>query len=176
MQKPEIATLGGGCFWCLDAVYRRMRGVISVESGYMGGSVPNPSYEAVCTGRTGHIEVVRVAFDAGVLSYREILEVFFGIHDPTTRDRQGNDVGEQYRSVIFYHSEAQRETAEQVIRELQPAFSEPIVTEVRAAEPFYSAGQYHQDYFERNPNAGYCAYVVAPKVRKFCEKFADKLK
>ncbi|MFB3826453.1 MAG: peptide-methionine (S)-S-oxide reductase MsrA [Bryobacteraceae bacterium] len=176
MEPREIATLGGGCFWCLDAVYRRLRGMISVEAGYTGGSLPHPSYEQVCTGRTGHIEVVRLAFDPGALTYRAVLEVFFAIHDPTTRDRQGNDAGEQYRSVIFHHSEPQRETAEQIIRELQPGFRDPIVTEVRPAGPFYPAEDYHQNYFERNPNAGYCAWVVAPKVRKFREKFAAMLK
>lgn len=174
----EIATLGGGCFWCLEAVYDRMEGVLDVQSGYMGGNVPNPSYSAVCSGTTGHAEVVQVAFDPAVTPYREILEVFFTIHDPTTRDRQGNDAGPQYRSVIFYHSESQRETAESVIRDLevQNLWGRPIVTEVREAATFYPAEDYHQEYFANNPAQPYCMFVVEPKVRKFREKFAAKLK
>ena len=169
MPTQETATLGGGCFWCLEAVYDQMEGVISVESGYMGGHVANPDYRAVCTGTTGHVEVVQVTFDPAVTSYREILEVFFAIHDPTSLDRQGNDSGPQYRSVIFYHSESQRETAEEMIEE-------PMVTEVRPATTFYVAEDYHQDYFQNNPRQPYCAYVVAPKVKKFREKFAAKMK
>src|SRR5262249_24754234 len=155
--------------WCLEAVYDEMAGVVSVESGYMGGHVANPSYEAVCSGRTGHVEVARVTFDPEQTSYREILEVFFTIHDPTTRDRQGNDVGTQYRSVIFYHDERQRSVAEEFIRELEAeeVFGAPIVTEVRPTETFYPAEGYHQEYFRRNPQQPYCAYIVAPKVRKF---------
>ena len=168
----ETATLGGGCFWCLEAVYDEMKGVLSVESGYMGGHVENPTYQAVCTGRTGHIEVVRVTFDPAVATYREILEVFFDIHDPTSRDRQGNDVGQQYRSVIFTHSDTQKAVAEEMIRELGPA----VVTEVRPAETFYQAEDYHQEYFRKNPDQGYCAYVVAPKVKKFRTHFGEKLK
>ena len=168
----ETATLGGGCFWCLEAVYDEMKGVLSVESGYMGGHVENPTYQAVCSGRTGHIEVVRVTFDPAVATYREILEVFFDIHDPTSRDRQGNDVGQQYRSVIFTHSDTQKAVAEEMIRELGPA----VVTEVRPAETFYQAEDYHQEYFRKNPNQGYCAYVVAPKVKKFRAHFGEKLK
>ena len=177
-MAKEIATLGGGCFWCLEAVYDRMEGVLDVQSGYMGGQVPNPSYRAVCSGTTGHAEVVQVAFDPAITPYREILEVFFTIHDPTTRDRQGNDVGTQYRSVIFYHSESQRETAESVIRELeeQNLWGRPIVTEVREASTFYPAEDYHQEYFANNPAQPYCTFVVEPKVRKFREKFAAKLK
>jgi peptide-methionine (S)-S-oxide reductase len=174
----EIATLGGGCFWCLEAVYREMDGVVSVESGYMGGHVPNPDYRAVCSGLTGHIEVVRVTFNPGAASYREILEVFFAIHDPTSRDRQGNDVGEQYRSVIFYHDEGQRAAAAETIRELgaEGIWPAPIVTELRPAETFYHAEDYHREYFQNNPQQPYCAYVVAPKVRKFREKFAARLR
>ena len=171
----EIATLGGGCFWCLEAVYDEMKGVVSVESGYMGGRRPNPTYEQVCTGVSGHIEVVRVTFDTDLVSYRDVLDVFFAIHDPTTRDRQGNDVGEQYRSVIFYHSDEQKQAAEEAIREAAATFRDPIVTELRPAETFWIAEDYHQEYFARNPNAGYCAYVVAPKVSKFRKQFAGRL-
>jgi|SRR5581483_1549186 len=169
----ETATLGGGCFWCLEAVYDEMAGVLSVESGYMGGHVPNPTYREVCTGTTGHVEVVQVVFDPDVISFRDILDVFFTIHDPTTPDRQGNDVGPQYRSVIFYHSEAQRAAAEEAIRELegQQIWPGPIVTEVRAAGTFYRAEEYHQEYFRNNPRQPYCVYVVSPKVHKFREKF-----
>jgi peptide-methionine (S)-S-oxide reductase len=174
MANEEIATLGGGCFWCLEAVYQEMKGVKSVVSGYMGGRIPNPAYRQVCGGDTGHVEVVQVTFDPAVISFRDVLEVFFVIHDPTTFDRQGNDAGEQYRSVIFYHSEAQKETAEAIIRELEgdKAFDRPIVTQVRPAEPFYRAEDYHQNYYRDNPNQTYCSYVVAPKLRKFREKLA----
>jgi peptide-methionine (S)-S-oxide reductase len=174
MSKREITTLAGGCFWCLEAVYDEMEGVLSVESGYMGGRQPNPTYRDVCTGRTGHAEAVQIAFDPDVTSFRDLLEVFFAIHDPTTLDRQGNDVGTQYRSAIFYHSEEQKSVAEQVIRELAAAFPDPIVTEVRPASAFYRAEDYHQEYFVHNPNQPYCAYVVAPKVQKFRRKFAKK--
>jgi peptide-methionine (S)-S-oxide reductase len=178
MAEQEIATLGGGCFWCLEAVYQEMEGVLSVESGYMGGNVPNPTYRAVCSGSTGHVEVVQVTFDPAITPYREILEVFFAIHDPTTRDRQGNDSGPQYRSVIFYHSDEQRATAEALIRELdaERIWSNPIVTEVRPASEFYIAEDYHQEYFRNNPSAPYCSYVVAPKVAKFRQKFTAKLR
>ena len=172
----EIATLGGGCFWCLEAVYDEMQGVVSVESGYMGGRRPNPSYEQVCTGVSGHIEVVQVTFDTDAITYRDVLEVFFAIHDPTSRDRQGNDVGEQYRSVIFYHSDEQKRIAEEAIRDAAPNYSEPIVTDVRAAEKFWIAENYHQEYFAKNPSAGYCSFVVAPKVSKFRKQFADRLR
>jgi peptide-methionine (S)-S-oxide reductase len=172
MPHSETVTLGGGCFWCLEAVYDRMSGVLSVESGYMGGHVENPSYQDVCTGRTGHVEVVQVTFDPDVTSLRDVLEVFFAIHDPTSMDRQGNDAGSQYRSVIFYHDDGQRAVAEEMIRELGPG----IVTEVRPASTFYIAEDYHQEYFQNNPNQPYCAYVVAPKVAKFRQKFAEKLR
>ena len=176
MATQETATLGGGCFWCLEAVYQEMEGVLSVASGYMGGHTVNPTYRDVCTGRTGHIEVVQVVFDAEVTSYREVLEVFFAIHDPTTRDRQGNDSGPQYRSAIFYHSEEQRAAAEELMRELnaEHVWRDPIVTEVRPASTFYSAEDYHQEYFRNHPEQPYCSFVVAPKVRKFREKFAAK--
>ncbi|HEX8985095.1 MAG TPA: peptide-methionine (S)-S-oxide reductase MsrA [Bryobacteraceae bacterium] len=178
MPKLETATLGGGCFWCLEAVYERMEGVLSAVSGYMGGHTENPSYRDVCSGATGHVEVVQVTFDTEATSYREILDVFFSIHDPTTRDRQGNDVGTQYRSVIYTHSGQQRDTAVETIRELQAAgaWPSPIVTEVRPASTFYRAEDYHQGYFRGNSQQPYCAYVVAPKVRKFAEKFAGKVK
>jgi peptide-methionine (S)-S-oxide reductase len=174
----QTATLGGGCFWCLEAVYQEMEGVFSVESGYMGGHTPNPTYRDVCSGTSGHIEVVQVKFDSNVTLYREILEVFFAIHDPTSRDRQGNDSGEQYRSVIFYHDDAQREIAESMIRELnaERIWDRPIVTELRPASAFYRAEDYHQEYFRNNPRQPYCAFVVAPKVRKFREKFAAKMR
>ena len=174
----EIATLGGGCFWCLEAVYQQMEGVESIVSGYMGGRVENPTYEQVCTGKSGHVEVVHLTFDPAVAPYREILEVFFAMHDPTSWDRQGNDTGPQYRSVIFYHSDAQRATAEETIRDLnaQGIWDAPIVTEVRPAETFYPAEDYHQDYFRNHPMQPYCAFVVAPKVRKFRDKFTAKLR
>ena len=178
MAQQEIVTLGGGCFWCLEAVYSEMEGVQSAISGYMGGHVVNPDYHAVCTEKTGHVEVVQVTFDPAITTLREILEVFFAIHDPTSRDRQGNDAGPQYRSVIFYHSDAQRKTAEEVIRELQRegTWSQPIVTDLREAETFYPAEDYHQNYFRNNPGQGYCSFVVAPKVAKFRKKFAAKMK
>jgi len=171
------AVLGGGCFWCLDAVFRGLEGVTSVESGYAGGASADPTYEAVCSGRTGHAEVVRVTFDPRVVSYRDLLTVFFTIHDPTTRDRQGNDVGTQYRSVIFAQTPQQRADAEAVIADLgaQGLWPRPIVTEVADAAPYYPAEAYHQDYFARNPNQGYCQVVVAPKVAKFRKAFAGRL-
>jgi peptide-methionine (S)-S-oxide reductase len=178
MAQHEIATLGGGCFWCLEAVYVEMEGVDSAVSGYMGGHVDRPTYQDVCTGKTGHVEVVQVTFDPEVTSYREILEVFFAIHDPTSRDRQGNDSGPQYRSVIFFHDDAQRATAQELIRDLdaEGVWGTPIVTEVRAATEFYRAEDYHQDYFKNNPRQPYCTFVVAPKVKKFREKFGAKLR
>lgn len=177
-MKKETATLAGGCFWCLEAVYDEMDGVLSVESGYMGGNKPNPTYKEVCTGRTGHAEVVQVTFDADQVSYGEILDVFFAIHDPTTRDRQGNDVGTQYRSAIFYHSDEQRKTAEEKIAQLQRegTWSAPIVTELEPATEFWRAEDYHQEYFANNSDQPYCMFVVNPKVQKFRKKFADRLK
>jgi peptide-methionine (S)-S-oxide reductase len=178
MPASEIATLGGGCFWCLEAVYQQMEGVLSIVSGYMGGHVANPTYQQVCTGTTGHVEVIQVAFDPEIAPYREILNVFFAMHDPTSFDRQGNDAGTQYRSVIFYHTAAQQTTAEETVRELnaEGIWEGPIVTEVRPAGTFYPAENYHQDYFRNHPNQPYCAVVVAPKVRKFREQFAAKLR
>lgn len=174
----EVATLGGGCFWCLEAVYDHMHGVLSVESGYMGGQVADPTYEAVCMGRTGHAEVVQLTCDSTMVSYREILEVFFAIHDPTTQNRQGHDVGTQYRSTVFYHSEGQKTVTEAVIAALtkEEVFAQPIVTEVVAAGLFYMAEDDHQDYAARNPTQSYCQYVVNPKLAKFREQFAEKLK
>ena len=174
----EIATLAGGCFWCLEAVYDEVKGVLSVESGYMGGRKPDPTYEQVCSGTTGHAEVVQITFDLAVVSYKELLEVFFVIHDPTTLDRQGNDVGTQYRSAIFYHSPEQKQVAEQTMRELaaEKVYDTAIVTQLLPAERFYPAEGYHQEYFQRNQNQPYCQFVVAPKVSKFRRKFLDKVK
>ncbi len=171
-----IATLGGGCFWCLEAVYQQMRGVDKVESGYSGGQITNPSYEQVCEGTTGHAEVVRIHFDPSLTSYRDILEVFFTIHDPTTLNRQGNDVGTQYRSVIYTHDDAQLAMAKQVMAEMAHVWDAPIVTELEPAPVFYKAEDYHQDYFLNHPLQSYCAFVVAPKVQKFRQTFADKLR
>ena len=178
VAATESAVLGGGCFWCLEAVFDDLDGVQSVESGYAGGSRPNPSYEAVCGGHTGHAEVVRVTFDPAVLAFRDLLTVFFTIHDPTTRDRQGNDVGTQYRSVIFCQTPEQRATAEAVIAELTAAklWRDGIVTEVTAAAPFYGAGDYHREYFARNGGQPYCQIVVAPKIAKFRKHFAERRK
>jgi peptide-methionine (S)-S-oxide reductase len=174
----EVATLAGGCFWCLEAVYQEMEGVRAVESGYMGGHLASPTYEAVCGGTTGHAEAVQVTFDPEATTYRDILKVFFAIHDPTTLNRQGNDVGTQYRSAIFYHDDRQRATAEEVIRELnaEQIWPSPIVTEVQPASTFYKAEDYHQEYFRNHPRQPYCSYVVAPKVQKFRQKFAAKLR
>ena len=172
----EFATLGGGCFWCLEAVYEELQGVIDVESGYTGGHVANPTYRAVCDGDTGHAEVVRIEFDPAKISYREILEVFFTIHDPTTLNRQGNDVGTQYRSAIFTHSETQHDVALDVVREAETALKKKIVTQIAPAPVYFRAEDYHQEYFKHNPAAGYCMFVVAPKVEKFRKTFAAKQK
>ena len=168
------ATVGGGCFWCLEAVYQQLDGVNSVVSGYMGGQKADPTYKEVCEGTTGHAEVVQLEFDLEVTSFRDILDVFFVVHDPTTRDRQGNDVGTQYRSVIFHHSERQREIAQEMIVDLKPAFRAPIVTAVLPASRFYPAEASHQDYFRNHGSEPYCLTVVGPKVKKFKEKFADR--
>lgn len=174
----EKATFGSGCFWCTEAVFQRLKGVLEVTSGYMGGSKVNPTYEEVCSGTTGHAEVVQVTFDPEVVSYQELLEVFWKTHDPTTLNRQGNDVGTQYRSAVFYHSEAQKELSENAKRELNQAsiWPDPIVTEIAPASTFYSAGDYHDDYFSRNGSQPYCAFVVKPKVEKMEKLFAEKLK
>lgn len=172
------ATLGGGCFWCLEAVYQGVQGVSAVKSGYAGGTVANPSYKEVCTGHTGHAEVVQITFDPAVISYADLLRIFFTIHDPTTPNRQGADVGPQYRSIILTHDEAQRATAEAVMQEIRSAglWPAPIVTEVKPLEKFWPAEAEHDDYFNRNPGTGYCRAVVAPKVLKFRKSFSHLLK
>lgn len=175
-MNHEVVTLGGGCFWCLEAVFEETRGVIDVTSGYAGGHVENPSYEAVCTGTTGHAEVVQITFDANVVSYEELLKIFWLIHDPTTLNRQGNDVGTQYRSVIFYHNEAQRQKAKASIESFQKKFIKPIVTELSPLPFFYKAENYHQDYFKNNPAQGYCVFVVSPKVQHFKESYKEMIK
>ena len=177
-RSREIATLAGGCFWCLEAVYDELKGVEDVVSGYAGGRVPNPSYEMVCTGTTGHAEVVQVAFDPKIISFKEILGVFFTIHDPTTLNRQGSDVGTQYRSAIFYHTPEQKVIAEQVIAEFnsEHIWDGPIITELKPFEEFYPAEAHHQEYFKKNPNQSYCRIVIAPKVTKFRKQFLDKLR
>ncbi|MES2154468.1 MAG: peptide-methionine (S)-S-oxide reductase MsrA [bacterium] len=178
MAKFEMATLGGGCFWCVEAAYQGLQGVTSVVSGYAGGMNPNPSYEAVCEGDTGHAEVVQVTFDPTVLSYHEILQAFFTVHDPTTLNRQGNDSGTQYRSVIFTHSPAQADEARKVIAELaeDQVWDDPIVTEIAPFTAFYAAEEYHQRYYERNPYAGYCQAIIRPKLAKFRKAWQAKLK
>jgi len=172
-NERELATLAGGCFWCLEAVFESLKGVQSVKSGYAGGHVPNPTYERVCTGTTGHAEVVQVAFDPAVISYKQLLEVFFAIHDPTTLNRQGEDVGEQYRSAIFTHSAEQAATAKETIQELNRdgPWDNPIVTQIAPLDVFYPAEAYHDTYFRRNPSQPYCRLVVDPKVRKFRQRF-----
>lgn len=177
-QRKEIATLGGGCFWCSEAIFTELRGVEKVASGYSGGNVPNPSYEAVCTGKTGHAEVIQITFDPEIISFRELLEVFFTIHDPTTLNRQGSDVGTQYRSAIFYHAPEQEKIAREVIAELEKAnvWDAPIVTEITPFKAFYPAEEYHREYFERNPEQPYCRIVIAPKVAKFRKQFLAKLR
>ena len=174
----EVATLAGGCFWCLEAVYDELKGVVEVVSGYSGGHVASPSYEAVCTGETGHAETVQVTFNPQMVSYRQLLEVFFTIHDPTSLNRQGADVGTQYRSAIFYHDQEQKAIAEQVMDDLdaQHLWKKPIVTELVSFRQFYPAEAYHQEYFKRNPYQGYCMLVIAPKVAKFRHKYMEKLK
>lgn len=170
------ATLGGGCFWCLEAVFQQIRGINAVESGYCGGRTSDPNYEAVCSGETGHAEVVQLSFDPAEISYDEILEIFFTIHDPTTLNRQGNDVGTQYRSVIFYHDETQKQAALAARQRMQALWDEPIVTEISALAPYYPAEAYHQNYFNQHPAQGYCRVVVAPKVAKARKLFAARLR
>ena len=168
------AILGGGCFWCTEAVYKQVKGVSDVESGYTGGTVVNPTYEQICTGTTGHAEVVKLTFDPAEITYRELLEIFFTIHDPTTPNRQGNDVGTQYRSAIYYDSQEQLDTAKHVIAEMALVWDAPIVTELSPVEAYFKAEAYHQNYFENNPLQGYCAFVVAPKVAKFRKLFTER--
>ena len=175
-MATEIAVLGGGCFWCTEAVYLEAKGVNKVESGYTGGPQPNPTYEQVCSGTTGHAEVVRLEFDPDVITYRDILEIFFTIHDPTTLNRQGNDVGTQYRSVIYYQSPEQEATARQVMAEMAHVWDAPIVTEISPAQPYFKAEDYHQNYFAQHPLQGYCAFVVEPKVTKFRKMHTARLK
>ena len=177
-EQIETATLGGGCFWCTEAIFRRLKGVESVESGYSGGKLKNPTYNEVCTGETGHAEVIQITFNPEVISYKELLEVFWKTHDPTTLNRQGADVGTQYRSVIFYHSPEQKETAEQLKSRLntENLFGKPVVTDINVFDNFYKAETYHQDYFSTNRSQGYCQFVIVPKLEKFRKIFNDKLR
>ncbi|HLV35121.1 MAG TPA: peptide-methionine (S)-S-oxide reductase MsrA [Spirillospora sp.] len=177
-MAAEMATLAGGCFWCLEAVYQQLKGVEKVVSGYAGGHVPNPTYKQVCTGTTGHAEVVQITYNPEVVTYRDLLDVFFTIHDPTTLNRQGADVGTQYRSAIFYHTPEQQQIAEQTIKELEAeqVWDDPIVTEIVPLDTFYPAEDYHQNYFINNPDQGYCRVVIAPKVAKFRQKYLARLK
>ena len=177
-QTKEIATLGGGCFWCTEAVFLELRGVEQVEPGYAGGTVANPTYEQVCSGRTGHAEVVQVSFNPNVISYGELLRIFFTVHDPTTLNRQGADVGTQYRSVIFYHNDEQKSVARQIVNEVTAAklWNAPIVTQIEPFKAFYKAEDYHLEYFKNNPRQPYCQMVIAPKVRKLREHYMEKLK
>ena len=177
-DKFEIATFGGGCFWCTEAIFERVKGVQEVESGYAGGHVSNPDYKMVTSGTTGHAEVIQITFDPEVVTYLELLEIFFKTHDPTTLNRQGADVGTQYRSIVLYHNEQQNKLAREVLDELdsEGIWSDPIITEIQAFEEFYSAEAYHQEYFENNPNQGYCRLVITPKLDKFEKVFKEKLK
>lgn len=175
MAKEESALLGGGCFWCIEAVYRRVKGVHSAVSGYAGGHTPDPDYRAVCTGTTGHAEVVRITYDPDIVSYEDLLDIFWIIHDPTTLNRQGADSGTQYRSVIYYYSDDQREAAEAAIEQAQASFADPIVTELSPAPAFYPAEGYHQNYYDLNPMQGYCQVVIAPKLQKFMTRFGEKM-
>lgn len=177
-ENTKLATFGGGCFWCVEAVFQRLDGVVSVKSGYSGGMVKDPTYEQICTGKTGHAEVCQVRFDPEKIGFDELLEVFFNTHDPTTKNRQGNDFGTQYRSVVFYHDDEQKQQTEQYIKKLNDsgAFKDPIVTEVSPLGEFYSAEKYHQNYFNLNSNQGYCRFVIQPKVEKLKKNFKEKLK
>ena len=177
-EHMEVTTLGAGCFWCVEAIFQELKGVVKVESGYMGGQIKNPSYKEVCTGRTGHAEVAQISFDSSVISFQEILEVFWQTHDPTTLNRQGADVGTQYRSAIFYHNDEQKRVAEELKSKLNEAnaFSNPIVTEIAELDTFYVAENYHQDYYKQNGEQGYCRMVIKPKLDKFHKVFQDKVK
>ena len=177
-EKTQKATLAGGCFWCLEAIYQDLQGVLHVESGYTGGQVPNPDYKLVCTGTTGHAEVVQITFNPEIISYEELIRIFFTIHNPTTLNRQGADIGTQYRSGIFYHDQTQKQKAQMVLVEIESSkiWPDPIVTEITALEKFYPAEDYHQNYFKNNPYQGYCQAVIAPKVTKFRKQFTEKLK
>jgi peptide-methionine (S)-S-oxide reductase len=176
MSNKEIAVFGGGCFWCTEAVFQNLKGVESVLPGYSGGVVPNPTYEQVCDGNTGHAEVTKIEFDPGIIQFEVLLEVFFATHDPTTQNRQGGDVGEQYRSVIFYTTPEQKQTAEKYIQKAQKDFTAPIVTQIRPFDKFYEAENYHQNYFAKNPDKAYCQIVINPKLEKFKKNFANLLK
>lgn len=177
-EKLETATFGAGCFWCVEAIFQNLKGVQSVTSGYAGGHVKNPSYKDVCTGETGHAEVAQIKFDPGIIQYNDLLKIFWTTHDPTTLNRQGSDVGTQYRSVIFYHNDKQKKLAEKSKKEIEKEglYSNPVVTEITAYSTFYEAENYHKDYFKNNPDAPYCQLVINPKVIKFKEKYSDKLK
>ena len=177
-EPLQHATLGGGCFWCIESAFKQVRGIVDVESGYAGGHVDNPSYEAVCSGTTGHAEVVRLSFDPQQISYREVLEILFALHDPTQLNRQGNDIGPQYRSVIFYHNASQQAEANTIIAEMEAdnTWPAPVVTAVEPVNSYYPAEQYHRDYYENNPQQPYCAMVVGPKLAKFKQTFANRLK
>ncbi len=176
--KLETATLGAGCFWCVEAIFQDVKGVEKVESGYSGGTTKNPTYEQVCSGNTGHAEVAQITFDPSVVSFEQILTVFFHVHDPTTMNRQGADVGEQYRSAIFYHNDEQKKTAEKVKEDIEKSglWDDPVVTEITAFDTYYKAENYHQDYYNNNPNNSYCSFVIAPKVKKFYKEFGYLLK
>ena len=177
-KRIEVTTLGGGCFWCTEAVFSQLKGVEKIEPGYSGGNIENPSYEQVSTGKTGHAEVAQITFDPAVISFKEILQIFFSTHDPTSLNRQGTDIGTQYRSVIFYHDDEQKAIAEQVIKELsdEEAFDAPIVTQVEPLKAFYKAEDYHREYYKRHPEQPYCRVVIAPKIAKFRQLYLDKLK
>jgi peptide-methionine (S)-S-oxide reductase len=175
MSELQTATVAGGCFWCTEAVFKQIEGVESVTSGYAGGYVEDPSYEAVCSGETGHAECVQITYDPNVIDYEDILTVFFATHNPTTKDRQGPDVGSQYRSAVFYHNEDQRETVEAFVADHEDTYDDPIVTEVEPLETFYPAEEYHQDYYERNPNQGYCTVNIDPKLKKLNKEFRELL-
>ncbi|MFX1563341.1 MAG: peptide-methionine (S)-S-oxide reductase MsrA [Promethearchaeota archaeon] len=177
-KRIEVATLGGGCFWCTEAVFKQLKGVIKVEPGYSGGKVANPTYEQVTTGRTEHAEVVQITFNPAIISFREILEIFFDLHDPTTLNQQGNDIGTQYRSIILFHSEKQEQVARQLIAEIEDAhvYEKPIVTQIEPFTKFYRAEEYHRDYYQRNSQQGYCQFVITPKLVKLRSKFLEKLR
>lgn len=175
-MKYEVATLGGGCFWCLEAVFEEVKGVVTVVSGYAGGELENPSYEDVCSGLSGHAEVVQITFDASIIDYTELLEIFWLIHDPTTLNRQGNDEGSQYRSVIFYHDTLQKQKAEVSMQKVRKDYEKPIVTELAPLPIFYEAEAYHQHYFKNHPNQGYCAFIISPKVKHFKQVFKERVK
>lgn len=181
MTEPnqlEVATLGGGCFWCLEAVYNELKGIIKVESGYSGGTVPNPTYKQVCTCTTGHAEVIQITYDPNIITFKEILQIFFAMHDPTTLNHQGNDVGTQYRSIILYHNQNQKQTTEQVINEITQAriWNVPIVTQIIHYNIFYKAEEYHQEYYIKNPEQSYCRIIIAPKIAKLRKQYFEKLK